>query len=174
MSRTSSFPPSSGISALQANRVLFEMTGEVPTKGQAPRKDLTTVFWSCKAREGSVGGERGKGTGGGGEEPSVLAPSHHTLVHLWCCLLLGSRGSGEEDDPFSSAQHVGLWFELRQRHLRSPSGINPHLCSTASIRWETTITEQMFPLGESGPHWCARATRGPSTRVVEETRLLSP
>lgn len=90
----------------------------------------------------------------GGEQglPLILTPSPCTSVlalpPAW------RRQEWEEGDPFSRAQHVDFWFEFKRWHLRYPSGTNPHLCSTASIRWETTFIEQMFTLEESGPRWC--------------------
>lgn len=99
----SSFPLGSGISILQSNFLLFEMTRKVPTKGQAQRKDLTTPFRSCKARQEPGGGERGKGTGGrGGEQRLVLYPctfALHALFHFSVASCLEAAGAGRKMIP---------------------------------------------------------------------------
>jgi len=82
------------------------MTREVPRKGQAQMKGLTTPLWSCKARWGPEGeGEQGKGTGGRGAEqtlavyPCTFTPRLSLSFSAGIASCLEAAGAGRKTIP---------------------------------------------------------------------------
>lgn len=136
---------------MQSIFLLFEMTREVPAKGQAQRKDLTAPLCRAKQDGGQEKEESGEKAQGARQKECrgwrfILAPSHCTLSFIFgiasCLEVAGARrktipSAGLNTYIFGLNSDDGTYApHLEQIHTFTqllPSGGRQHLLSRCSL-----------------------------------------